>query len=41
MTIKRFLKTIFLIDFLSGLKIAIKETFKKKKLLITHSKKEV
>ena len=40
MKVSRFLKTIFLIDFLSGLIIAVKETFKKKKQKITHLKKE-
>ena len=33
MKISRFLKTIFLIDFASGLIIALKETFKKKKTI--------
>ena len=40
MKLSRFLKTIFMMDFLSGLMIAIKEVFKSKKQLITHLKKE-
>ncbi len=39
MKLSRIFKTIFMIDFISGLSIAIKETFKKKKLLIIHLKK--
>ncbi len=33
MNIYRFFKTLFMIDFLSGLVIAIKETFKPKKTI--------
>ena len=40
MKITRFLKTILMTDFISGLFIAIKELFKSKKLLIIHSRKE-
>ena len=40
MKIGRLLKTIFMIDFMTGLLIAIKEIFKSKKQLITHLKKD-
>ena len=33
MNITRILKTIFMLDFISGLAIAIRETFKKKKTI--------
>ena len=39
MKISRFIKTVLLVDFLSGLSIAIKEIFKKKKQSITLLKK--
>ena len=41
MKISRIFKTIFLLDFLAGLKIALREVFKsKKKQLTIHLKKE-
>ena len=40
MKISRIFKTIFLIDFIIGLIIAIKEVFKSKKQLTILSKKE-
>ena len=40
MKITRFLKTILMIDFISGLLMAIKEIFKPKKQLIILLKKE-
>jgi hypothetical protein len=40
MKLSRFLKTIFMTDFVGGLFIAIKELFKSKKQSTIHSKKE-
>ena len=40
MKITRFLKTVFLMDFISGMLIAIKEISNQKKQLITHMKKD-
>ena len=40
MKISRFLKTILMTDFISGLFIALKELFKSKRQLIIHLKKE-
>ena len=39
MKIKRFFKTVLMIDFVTGLLIAIKESFRQKKLLIIRLKK--
>ena len=39
MSLIRFFKTIFMIDFLTGLIMAIKEIFKPKKQLIIHLNK--
>ena len=40
MKIRRLFKTILMLDFITGLLIAIKETFNPKRLLIIHLKKE-
>ena len=40
MKISRIFKTIFLLDFIDGLRLALKEIFKSKKLLTIHLKKE-
>ena len=39
MKIKRFFKTILMIDFVTGLLIAIKESFRQKKTINFHLKK--
>jgi len=40
MKISRVFKTIFLLDFLAGLKIALREVFKSKKQLTIHLKRK-